>query len=183
MRVIAGTAKGMKLKAPKGTAVRPTADRVKEALFSIIGTSIQQKVFVDLYAGSGAIGIEALSRGSGYCVFIDHKKDNIALIKENLEKTRLAEKARLIVSDAEKAVVKLAREDFKAGLIYLDPPYSDTDFLPLILNIFNHQMIHSNGLLIIEHDYHNRQRFNEFANIRQKRYGDTCLTFISPPRQ
>ncbi len=181
MRVIAGTAKGARLKAPKGIAVRPTSDRVKEALFSILGIRINDSLFLDLYAGSGAIGIESLSRGARACVFVDHKKENISLIKENLSKSRLTEKARLIPNDAEKTVFKLAREKFKADLVYLDPPYACKNIAPVVQSIFSYKVIDINGLLVVEHNTKNRQWTEEFPVTREKRYGDTCLTFIAPP--
>ncbi len=179
MRVIAGKAKGVKLKPPKGIGVRPTADRVKEALFNILAPRIDGVYFLDLYAGSGAIGIEALSRGAHYCVFVDYKKENTALIRDNLDITGLTEKARLITGDAEQAVIKLARDNYKAGLVYLDPPYGKTKIQPVVLSIFNHQVVDQGGLLIIEHDIKDQQWIEEFTNIRQKRYGSTCLSLIS----
>ncbi len=181
MRVIAGSAKGTRLKTPKGMAVRPTSDRVKEALFSMLGLRINESLFLDLYAGSGAIGIESLSRGARACVFVDHKKENISLIKENLNKTRLTEKARLIPVDAQKTVLKLAREGFKADLVYLDPPYACKDIARVVQSIFSYQVIDQNGLLVVEHDTKNRQWTEDFPVTREKRYGDTCLTFITPP--
>lgn len=178
MRVIAGSAKGMKLKTSKGLTVRPTADRVREALFNILGPGIAGTICLDLYAGSGAVGIEALSRGAGCCVFVDWRKDNISLIRENLTKTRLMEKARLIRADAEIALHILACKDFKADLIFLDPPYNYSAIQPIVCSIFSHRLLHKDGLVIVEHDCKNQQWIGQLPVTRQKRYGDTCLTFI-----
>ncbi len=180
MRVIAGTAKGMRLKSPDGLTVRPTADRVKEAFFNIIGPRIFGARFIDLYAGSGAIGIEALSRGAQSCIFIENLRSNHLLIKENLLKTRLEGSARLMMADAKKALLNLSRERIKADLVYLDPPYNCTELASLVNYIFQQQIINENGLLIAEHAYRNRQWADDFTAVRQKRYGDTCLTIIAP---
>jgi len=178
LRIIAGTARGMKLKAPRGKEVRPTSDRVREALFSIISRRLAGAVFLDLYAGSGAVGIEALSRGAGKGVFVDHKKENVFLIKENLAKAGFLEKAWVIKGDVGKTLTRLTRENYKAGLVFLDPPYKFTRMSELIETIITCRIVDKQGLIIIEHDYHNRQWSDEFPEARQKRYGDTCLTFI-----
>jgi len=178
LRVIAGTAKGMRLKTPRGKEVRPTSDRVREALFSIISQRLVGAIFLDLYAGSGAVGIEALSRGSEKAVFIDHKRENILLIRENLARTGLSEKARVIKDDADKVLSRLSRENFKADLIYLDPPYRFSALHELIQKLFELQIAGKNALIIVEHSYHNRSWTEQFPEARQKRYGDTCLTFI-----
>ncbi len=180
MRVIAGTAKGMKLKSPEGQAVRPTADQVKEALFNILGYRIIGARFIDLYAGSGAIGIEALSRGAQDCIFVDNQRSNHLLIKENLVKTRLESGARLIMADAKKALFILSREGTKADLVYLDPPYNYPDLASVVSSVLEQQIIAQSGLLIAEHAHKNRQWADAFAPVRQKRYGDTCLTIIEP---
>ncbi len=178
MRVIAGSAKGMKLKAPGGLTVRPTADRVKEALFNIIGPRIINARFIDLYAGSGAIGIEALSRGAHSCIFIEKQRKNLILIKENLLKTGLEENARLIMTEVDKALLILNGEEIKADLVYLDPPYNCPDLDSVVKSVLELQIIVKNGLLIVEHAYKNRQWAEAYTLARQKKYGDTCLTII-----
>lgn len=178
MRIIAGTARGMKLKGPRGKEVRPTSDRVREALFSIISYRLEGSAFLDLYAGSGAVGIEALSRGSEKAVFVDHKRENIILIRENLARTGLSERARIIKGDADKVLSRLSLENFKADLIYLDPPYHFSAMHKLINKIFDSGITEKNSLIIVEHSYHNRHWTDLYPEARQKRYGDTCLTFI-----
>lgn len=178
MRVIAGTAKGARLKAPKGLKVRPTADQVKEALFNIIGPRVIDCIFIDLFAGSGAVGIEALSRGAGFCIFVDNKKVNLALIKENLTKTGLVEKARLICSDAGKAIANLAGEDIKADLLFVDPPYKLDRIETVVEQIIDKQLVKESGLIIVEHAAKNSKWSVAYGHCRCKRYGDTSLTFI-----
>jgi 16S rRNA (guanine966-N2)-methyltransferase len=179
MRVIAGYAKGTRLKAPKGTLVRPTADKVKEALFSILGSRVIGAVFFDLYAGSGAVGIEALSRGAEKVVFVDNQRNNIALIRDNLRITRLSERANLINADVAKAILSLAREKFKADLVFLDPPYNISDPGDIVKRLFESNMLTEGGLIVVEHAYKNRHWSDAFEKVRQKKYGDTCLTFIT----
>ncbi len=178
MRVIAGTARGTKLQAPKGMQVRPTADRVKEALFSILGPRIPGACFIDLYAGSGAIGIEALSRGADFCVFVDNKRTNIALINENIAKTGFSSRARLICADAAKTIATLASENVQADLLFMDPPYNFSDLVTLVDSVLKQNIVADSGLVIAEHAFSNRQWAEQFSSIRQKKYGDTCLTFI-----
>jgi len=180
LRVIAGSARGTKLKAPKGLSVRPTADRVKEALFNIINARVIDCVFIDLFAGSGAVGIEALSRGAKNAVFVDHNRVNIALIKDNLEKTRLAERARLLCSDAGKAIDSLAAENFKADLFFIDPPYDLANVELLVSRIFAKDLVSPTGLVVVEHSAKNLIWAESFPGYRQKKYGDTSLTFITP---
>lgn len=179
MRVIAGTARGTKLKAPKGREVRPTPDKVKEALFSIIGNRVIESTFFDLYAGTGAIGIEALSRGADRCIFVEFNKDNIKLIRENLLKTGLLNQAGIIKGDVLDLIPRLGRDNSKADLVYLDPPYSFTALDEVIIAIEKAKLLKKDGLIIVEHDFKNRQWINNFNVTGQKKYGDTSLTFIS----
>jgi len=121
MRVISGRAKGAKLFSPHGDKTRPTSDFVKENLFNIIGRDIVDVAFLDLFAGSGAIGIEALSRGASSATFIDISAKSIGLVRRNLEKTGLSSSASVIKSDAAAAVKAFAGQQF--SIIFLDPPY------------------------------------------------------------
>lgn len=179
MRVIAGYARGTRLKAPKGTLVRPTADKVKEALFSILGSRVIGAVFLDLYAGSGAVGIEALSRGADQAVFVDNRRDNITLIKENLRKTRLEAQATIINSDVTKAISSPALESIRADLVFLDPPYNLKDHAAIVNTLLESRLLKAETLIVVEHAHKNRLWSNAFEIIRQKKYGDTCLTFIT----
>jgi len=181
LRVIAGSARGTKLKAPKGLSVRPTADRVKEALFNIIGARVIDCLFIDLFAGSGAVGIEALSRGAAGAVFVDHNRGNITLIRDNLEKTRLSERARLLLSDAGRAIDRLGAEKLKADLIFIDPPYDLTNVELLVSRVIAKDLINPSGLVVVEHSAKNLIWAESFPGYRQKKYGDTGLTFITPP--
>ena len=120
MRVITGTARSKKLITPKGSDVRPTTDMVKEAVFSAVQFEIEGAAVLDLFAGSGQIGIEALSRGAKSAVFVDKNRDAIAAVKENLKTTQLAEKAKVLLTDS-LAFLKSTGEQF--DFVFLDPPY------------------------------------------------------------
>ncbi|NLY37760.1 MAG: 16S rRNA (guanine(966)-N(2))-methyltransferase RsmD [Firmicutes bacterium] len=180
MRIIAGSAKGMKLKSIPGRAVRPTGERVREALFSILGSRVIAAVVLDLFAGSGAVGIEALSRGAVSCIFVEQERRHLAVIKENLVRARLLEQARLLAGNVCTALGRLAREGVRADLIFLDPPYSTTLIPALLRQIYRASLLREGGLVIVEHAAANRAWSERYPQKRQKQYGGTCLTFITP---
>src|SRR5690349_5632379 len=125
MRVIAGEARGRRLTTPKSQRVRPTADRVKEALFNILVSrlgELEGMRVLDIFAGTGNLGIEALSRGAAYAVFIDSHRDSAELIRKNLEITRFSERAKLVLQDALAALKSLARSEAPFHLVFLDAP-------------------------------------------------------------
>lgn len=122
MRVITGKARGVQLKTPDGMLTRPTTDRVKEALFSIIQFEIPTAKVLDLFGGTGQLGIEALSRGAGGAVFVDDREDACNLIRENLRRTKLAQDAKVVRADY-MDYLKRCKEKF--GIIFLDPPYAE----------------------------------------------------------
>ncbi len=178
MRVIAGTARGMKLKSPRGEAVRPTADRVREALFSILGPRVIGAVFVDLFAGSGAVGIEALSRGALYCIFVEKEKKHLQIVRDNLGRTGFSEQARMLGLDAMAALPLLSREKCRTDLIFIDPPY-DSTLIPLALQtVYRLQLLREDGLVVVEHSTKNSAWIEKYPEHRQKKYGDTRLTLI-----
>ena len=122
MRIISGKARGTKLYTLEGTNTRPTLDRVKESIFNIIQNEIEDATVLDLFAGSGAIGLECLSRGAKKAVLCDKSKEAIQIIKRNIEKTHMEEKAQIINADYENCLEKLKNEQF--DIIYIDPPYA-----------------------------------------------------------
>ncbi|MBR5597553.1 MAG: 16S rRNA (guanine(966)-N(2))-methyltransferase RsmD [Lachnospiraceae bacterium] len=129
MRVIAGTARSLPLKTPEGMETRPTTDRIKETLFNMLQTKVGGSVFVDLFSGSGGIGIEALSRGASKAYFIEYDKKALNCIKENINFTKFTDRSIVISSDACSAIDRIGEE---ADIIFMDPPYnSDLDLLVL----------------------------------------------------
>jgi len=151
MRVISGAARGVGLFSPKGDKTRPTSDFVKENLFNIIRDDVGGARFLDLFAGSGAIGIEALSRGAASAVFVDVSQKCVDLVRRNLEKTRLKDVATVIKADALLAPKKLAGQKF--DLIYLDPPYF-ADFAPFVVKVLQEicdkDILEDSGYIILE---------------------------------
>ena len=147
MRVISGTAKGHKLFSPPGHKTRPTGDRMKEDLFNILAPEVKGALFLDLYCGSGAIGIEALSRGAESAVFVDSSKAAISAARANLEKTRLIDRARFMHMPVESA---LEAFDAPFDMIFIDPPYTSGDLGPALRLINQRGLLSENGILVAE---------------------------------
>ncbi len=179
MRVISGTAKKRRLKTPKGYNVRPTADRVKEALFNILGERVPGCKFLDLFAGAGNIGIEALSRGAVDVVFVENDIKNIRIIKENLKITGLEEQAELICKDVLNAIVILGMRKKQFDIIFLDPPYLKNYETGVLLAIASHGLLSPGGMVIVESNIKSRPPggAKNLKTIRQEKYGDTMLSF------
>ena len=147
MRVITGTARGCRLETLAGEATRPTTDKVKEAIFSAIQFDLPYKKVLDLFAGSGQLGIEALSRGASSCVFVDQNKKAVEIIRRNLQTTRLADKAQVATTDA---LGFLSRTNEKFDVVFLDPPYASS----LLLSALNAcaDKLNNGGFIICESD-------------------------------
>lgn len=179
MRVISGIAKGRKLYTPKGRDIRPTSDMVKEAMFNIIGHSAHGARVLDLFAGTGNLGIEALSRGAKEAYFVDSDIKSIELVKKNLEVTGLKEKAVVIRADTDRAVKRFIRDGQKFDLIFLDPPYRiSVSFLDAILFMMSSDVLSLEGLLVLEHSAKVEPRHIKGLTIETTRtYGDTTITF------
>ena len=175
MRVISGTARGKKLKSLDEITTRPTLDRVKEALFNIIQFNIKNVNVLDLFSGSGALAIEALSRGAKHAVCVDHSSEAIKIIKQNLELTRLSDKAKVINSDYSQALKSF---DEKFDIIFLDPPY-ETDFLEKsITQIIKLNLLTEDGFFIIETN--DRKKVEEIGGLEiydERKYGKVLLIF------
>ena len=180
MRVISGLARGTKLKTIDEMTTRPTLDRVKESLFNILQNQIKNSVVLDLFAGSGALGIEALSRGAAKAYFCDTNRDAINVIKENLNKTRLTSKAEVLNVDYKKALNNI-NESF--DLIFLDPPYKLDIAVDALKSIINNNLLKSEGIIVIETDEIDRD-INELYNLSEidiidkRKYGRANLIFL-----
>ena len=146
MRVIAGTARSLPLKAPKGMDTRPTTDRIKETLFNVIQQELFSCVFVDLFSGSGAIGIEALSRGAGKACFVEQSREAISCIEQNLAFTKFTERAIVMKQDVRSALCSLPVE--KADIIFMDPPYGN-ELEKDVLNLLRTASYVSDSTIII----------------------------------
>ena len=180
MRVIAGTAKGARLEAPKGRKTRPTLDRVREALFSILGAKVADARVLDLYAGTGAIGIEALSRGAAYCEFVENDAECIAHLQRNLEAARVESRAKIRRLRLPDDLSRLGRTEKKYDVIYADPPFDFADYPLLCSELVRNDLLRPDSIVIIEHDA--RTSLAEcpagLVCFRQAHYGKTFLSFF-----
>ncbi len=179
MRVITGSARGSVLKAPKGENTRPTSDRVKESLFNIIGYINEEDVVLDLFSGSGGIGIEFLSRGAKSCYFIDEDQNSINVIKANLEKTRLLDRSLIYKNSVDRAIRTLASKNSKFNYIFLDPPYNKDYVEGTLGNISRENLLSESGKVIIEHESRLELKNSYFDLIKVdcRKYGDTSISF------
>ena len=180
MRIISGTARGTKLYTLDGTATRPTLDRVKESLFNIIQNDIEDSTVLDLFSGSGAIGLEFLSRGAKRAVLCDSSKDAIKIIKQNVQKTHFEEKVEVYNMEFTKLVERLQNQKF--DIIYIDPPYA-TDFIKISLEkIIEYELVNENTKIIVETDDETRilnQIEKMDVEITDKRkYGRATIIFL-----
>jgi 16S rRNA (guanine966-N2)-methyltransferase len=179
MRIISGTFRGKKLQGPRGKDLRPTSDRLKETLFNILGPSIPGSVWLDVFAGTGAMGLEAISRGAREVVFIDSQEEAIRLLRRNLELCGVTSGYRILKGDVFASTRALARERFTAGIAYLDPPYLWGPYRDLLETIFQTGIAGRDTRVIVEH--HRKAVIPEagagFRRTRLVRQGDKCLSF------
>lgn len=180
MRIIGGKARGTKLYTLEGENTRPTLDRVRESLFNIIQKDVPNAVFLDLFAGSGAIGLEAISRGAKKSILCDKNRDAIKIIKKNIEKTRSREQVELYEADFKEVLKNKLKE--KIDIVFIDPPYK-TDFAYEAIKILaNSKNIKKESLMIIETDEEERilkQIENlEIEIIDKRKYGRAHLIFL-----
>ena len=168
MRVITGSARGMALKAPKGMDTRPTMDQVKEGIFSAIQFEVEGRRVLDLFAGSGQMGIEALSRGAKSAVFVDMREDACKVVRENLAKTRLEQNARVVRASA--------RETF--DLIFLDPPYAEVFLENSLKRISEIDILSDSGIIITERPFGKELPASVpgLVRCRDYRYGKAAVT-------
>ena len=175
MRVITGKARGVQLKTPEGMQTRPTADRVKEALFSIINFDIPGAAVLDLFGGTGQLGIEALSRGAKSAVFVDAREDACRLIRENLKRTKLEADARVVRSDY-LDYLSCCREQF--DIILLDPPYAEVFLENALKRITEIDILRSGGIMVAERPLGKELpwEFEGYTRSRDYKYGKILLT-------
>lgn len=178
MRVIAGLRKGHRLKAPAGMETRPTEDRVKESLFNIIGAINTESLTLDLFAGSGSIGIEFLSRGGKISYFIDRSATSIKTINMNLEHTKLQDQARVYKMDSLRFVDRASRDGLKFDYVYIDPPFKEVELFTKILEkIYKKDILNKDGLILVEHTEEIDLGQAEFTLVDKRDYGAKFISF------
>ena len=178
VRVISGSARGLKLVSPDGIKTRPTLDRVKEALFSMLYPYLNGAIILDLFAGSGALGIEALSRGADKSYFIDNSQEAISCINSNIAAAKFNESSVVLKADAIEFLKKCGK---KFDIIFLDPPYANDLYEVAIKLISENEILAKDGLINVEQDLDNNpiKTFNEaFEVFKEKKYGRVGITVL-----
>jgi 16S rRNA (guanine966-N2)-methyltransferase len=179
MRVIAGTYRSRILKSLKGLALRPTSDRLRETLFNVLGPGISQSRFLDVFAGTGAVGIEALSRGATQATFIENHAPGAALIRKNLASLEISSSAKVICADAVKGLNGLEAAG-QYDYIFIDPPYAATEDYPRVMKLVaTSNILAPGGIVIVEHrkTFGIPESFGDLRRVRLLRQGDAALSF------
>jgi 16S rRNA (guanine966-N2)-methyltransferase len=181
MRIISGTSKGRKLVTPKNHSLRPTSDRVKESLFNMLRDEIEGKTVLDLFAGTGNLGIEALSRGAKKAIFVERERQALRLIQKNLIQFGLEGRSEILPKDVNRAIGLLKQRGESFDLILMDPPYEKGLIQETLMKLNFHQIYHGDSILVIEH---NRREplphlLEGWNLIRRRRIGDTVLSLLA----
>jgi 16S rRNA (guanine966-N2)-methyltransferase len=177
MRITGGIGRGRALKVPAGSKVRPTSDKVKQALFNILGVRVSGSVFLDLFAGAGGIGVEALSRGAEGVVFVDGSRESLAIISRNIEESGFRERAEVVRSKVEPF---LKKRSGPYDIVFLDPPYA-MEMLPLLQLVSGSGLLKQGAIVIAEHfkKQASPETAGALALFREAKYGDTVLAFYA----
>lgn len=181
MRIIAGSAKGRKLISPKGDNVRPTLDSVRESLFNILAPNLEGARLLDIFAGTGALGIEGLSRGAAHCAFVDSSSQSLGIIRQNLTATGFTEKAKLLRLNAPSKLGEVARPGGPFDIIFADPPYTFDKYEKLMAAITDFDLLNEGGIVVIEHAIRGPkiEAPPSLTLSRTEKYGETALSFFS----
>ena len=185
LRVIAGLAKGHKLTTLKGDITRPTMDKVKGAIFNMIAPRIQDAEVLDLFAGSGSLGIEALSRGAKTAVFVDRNRQSVNVIKKNLEYTKLEGNAIIINEEVDKIYNILPKGLTKFDIIFMDPPYNKNFVQKTLIFLESNDILKERGVIIVEHSKQDElpKRVGNLEKVRDRQYGITVISFYEYKRE
>ena len=185
MRITGGSARGRRIKAPRGRAIRPTADRVREALFNILPRDLSGFRVLDLYAGSGSLSLEALSRGAASALLVDESEAAARLVRGNLDALGFTDRARIWASPVAKALSRLAEEGAAFDAIFLDPPYDGGRAGKTLARIGRVGTLAPGGVAVAEHSVRERveERYGSLARRDRRQYGDTVLSFFGTDNQ
>ncbi len=182
MRVIAGEAKGHRLQGPPSSLTRPMADKIREALFSSLASlGVEPERILDLYAGTGSVGIEALSRGGDWCTFVDQQAAACAVIRKNLDHTKLANRAEVINRPIDRALASLGGT---YDLVILDPPYADPDIVATLEKIGDSPLVQSDAIIVLGHwpRFSPDESFGSVHLIKRRCHGDSCFSIYQVDR-
>lgn len=180
MRIIAGTYRGLRLRGLKGGNLRPTSDQLRETVFDILGPRVAGSKFLDAYAGSGAVGLEALSRGASEVVFIEHHRPAVKLIRKNLEALKIDSDFRLMTCQVLKGLERLQEEAARFDYVFLDPPYTEVrEYHHVLRQLSRAQLLSPSSVVIAEHSRHCvlEDHYGALLRTRAIRHGDAQLAF------
>ena len=179
MRIIAGFHKGARIEAPKGLQTRPTSDRVKESVFGMLQFELSGKAVLDLFAGSGNMGLEALSRGAKHCVFNDSAKESVAVIRNNIEKLRLTEASSVYMLDFSALLRRASMEGLRFDIVFLDPPYDIKLLDKALFELVQTDLLKENCLIVAEHMSRAEPVAPKGCSLRERRrYGETAVSIF-----
>lgn len=178
LRVISGSYKGRKIKTIESYKTRPTADKIKESIFNIIGPYFDGGVCLDLFAGSGNLGIESLSRGMDKCIFIDKNFESFKFIKENIKSLKINEETEVYNTDYKRALKVLSKKNISFDYIFLDPPYKMDVLEDIILFVYEKNLLNNDGKIICEYDTTKtlKEEIHNIKQIRTDNYGRTKVS-------
>lgn len=180
MRIISGQNRGQRIQTLKGMQLRPTSDQMRETLFDVLGPKVQGSIFLDTYAGSGAVGLEALSRGAKEVVFVEYHRAAVDLIRRNLAALKMKDGFYLMNTRVVRALERLEEEGTVFDFIFLDPPYSETrEYHQVLRHLGRSHLVTPASFVIAEHSRHYflEERYNRLERTRSIRHGDAELTF------
>ncbi|MGN1401782.1 MAG: 16S rRNA (guanine(966)-N(2))-methyltransferase RsmD [Bacillus sp. (in: firmicutes)] len=183
MRVVSGICKGHPLKAVPGSSTRPTTDKVKESIFNMIGPYFDGGLVLDLFAGSGGLGIEALSRGMDKAIFVDKEFKAVSVVKENLKNCHLTDRAEVYRNDSERALKALVKRELSFDLIMLDPPYKKQKLMEILEFASEHGLLSENGTIVCEHgsDIELPDSVGLYEKWRSETYGMIAVSIYGLP--
>ncbi len=181
MRIITGDYKGRRLEMPINNDIRPTSEKVKEAIFSAIAAYIYDATCVDLFTGTGNLGLEALSRGASKCYFCDSSRESLNLTKRNIAMCKAEDKSVLMAGDFERSLIKLGEKGEKVDVFFIDPPYKEGLYEKVFQLIKEYELLAEDGIIVTEHN--SRDKFPEelegFSLLKDKVYGTIGVTIYS----
>lgn len=176
LRIIGGSLKGRQIKAPEGSGTRPTSSKVREAVFDILAFRISGARFLDLYAGSGAMGIEALSRGASFAFFVESHHEAVALLRDNLAKLGLERSSQILQMPAEKALGKIGEMAMGFDIVFMDPPYREKQWEKLLTKLSDAGILERDASIVLEHGTRTKPVLpDRLREIKSYRYGDSSL--------
>lgn len=183
MRIITGSARGTKLMTLDGLNTRPTAERTKEAVFSKLQFDLEGREFLDLFAGSGQMGLEALSRGAAHAVLCDREREAVDVITKNAEKTRLKERCTILCADHAEALRRMAMMDKKFDIVFLDPPYASSLIADSLTRLCEQKLLKPGAIVVCESSSPDLEIPAALDVVKQNKYGIAYITILMPKQE